>query len=95
MAGPVSTGPSILPLNDFWPAAVLCRRDFDLGHIRVPDLGHPIQLVHGSMELDWSFPMVKWIRGFVQYFNGYGEVLLNYNERVQRIGVGFLLADWL
>jgi phospholipase A1 len=49
----------------------------------------------GAMELDWSFPMVKQIRGFVQYFNGYGEVLLNYNERVQRIGVGFLLADWL
>ena len=49
----------------------------------------------GAVELDWSFPLFRQIKGFVQYFNGYGEVLLNYNERVQRVGVGFLLADWI
>jgi len=49
----------------------------------------------GSAELDWSFPLGKNLKGFVQYFVGYGETLLTYNESNQRIGAGFLLADWL
>lgn len=49
----------------------------------------------GAMELNWSFPLVQQIKGYVQYFNGYGETLLTYNEQNQRIGIGFLLADWL
>jgi phospholipase A1 len=49
----------------------------------------------GSAELDWSFPMGKNLKGFIQYFVGYGETLLTYNESNQRIGAGFLLADWL
>jgi phospholipase A1/A2 len=50
---------------------------------------------HGAIELDWSFPLHKQIKGYVQYFYGYGETLLDYNEIDQRIGVGFLLADWI
>lgn len=49
----------------------------------------------GAMELDWSFPLVRQIKGFVQYFCGYGETLLDYNELDRRFGVGFLLADWI
>ena len=49
----------------------------------------------GSAEIDWSFPMGKQLKGFIQYFVGYGETLLTYNESNQRIGAGFLLADWL
>ena len=49
----------------------------------------------GSMEIDWSFPIGKTLKGFVQYFYGYGETLLTYDESNQRIGAGFLLADWL
>jgi phospholipase A1/A2 len=48
-----------------------------------------------GVELDWSFPLYKNIKGYVQYFYGYGETLLDYNECDQRIGAGFLLADWL
>lgn len=49
----------------------------------------------GGTELDWSFPFSKRIKGLVQYWNGYGESLIDYNARIRRIGVGVLVEDWL
>ncbi len=48
----------------------------------------------GAVQLEWSFPMFAMVAGYVQYFRGYGESLLDYNHRIQRIGVGFLFRDW-
>lgn len=48
-----------------------------------------------SVELGYSFPIGGSVKGFVQYFNGYGESLIDYNHRVQRIGIGIMLNDWL
>lgn len=48
-----------------------------------------------SVELGYSFPMGDTIKGYVQYYNGYGESLIDYNQRIQRIGIGVMLNDWL
>ena len=51
----------------------------------------------GAVELSWSFPMWRTdrIKGYVQYFNGYGQCLLDYNASSSTLGAGFLLTDWL
>lgn len=48
-----------------------------------------------SVELGYSFPIGETLKGYVQYYNGYGESLIDYNERIHRIGVGIMLNDWL
>lgn len=50
---------------------------------------------NGGFELGMSFPLWGRLKGYVQYYNGYGESLIDYNHYIQRIGVGFLLTDIL
>ena len=51
----------------------------------------------GATELAWSFPLWKYrfLKGYVQYFSGYGESLVEYNQYSSSLGFGFLLTDWL
>lgn len=48
----------------------------------------------GAVQLEWSFPLFAYISGYLQYFNGYGESLLDYRSSVNRIGAGFILKEW-
>ena len=51
----------------------------------------------GAVELSWSFPVFgyPYLKGYLQYFYGYGESLIDYDRRVNRIGLGISLTDWL
>lgn len=48
-----------------------------------------------NSELQWSFPIQRRLRGLVQWYNGYGENMIDYNHSNHRIGIGVLMTDWL
>lgn len=48
----------------------------------------------GAVQIEWSFPLARFLGGYVQYFNGYGESLIDYRASANRIGAGFILKEW-
>lgn len=47
----------------------------------------------GAVEIGASWPIQAGFRLYVQYFEGYGESLLDYDHPVSRVGVGFIFAE--
>lgn len=50
----------------------------------------------GAVQLDWSRPtgFSPQLRWYAQYYDGYGESLLDHDVRLQRFGFGVMLNDW-
>ncbi len=47
----------------------------------------------GFIELGVTFPIWKRLRGYIQYSDGYGESLIDYNHSQRRFGIGLALTD--
>lgn len=61
------------------------------GHILSAMLRSNLHLdstLRGSVELGWNFPLFSGIYGYLNYFNGYGDSLIDYDRHINRIGLG-------
>jgi phospholipase A1/A2 len=48
-----------------------------------------------AIQLTWSYPISQYLRVYAQYWNGYGESLIDYDVRTQRFGIGLALSDFI
>jgi len=48
-----------------------------------------------SYQLGWQFPLNKDINFYAEYFNGYGESLIDYNYRNETFGLGVTVGKWV
>jgi phospholipase A1/A2 len=49
----------------------------------------------GGLELGLSYGLMSNLRLYFQYFNGYGDSLIDYDNFTNRIGIGLMINDWL
>lgn len=48
---------------------------------------------YGAVELGWTFPVTQTMRGFIDYFDGYGHSLIDYNSHQRIVGLGIIFTD--
>jgi len=47
----------------------------------------------GALEVGWSFPISSNLRGQLQYFNGHGHSLIDYNNKMEVFSLGIVFTD--
>lgn len=45
----------------------------------------------GAAQLSWAFPLVSNLKGYIQYFSGYGYTLIDYDAYQRVLGLGVLI----
>jgi len=51
-------------------------------------------LEYGSVTVDLDIPMTDYVSGYVRYFNGYGESLIDFDYRANTLSAGIVLDTW-
>ncbi|WP_394182037.1 phospholipase A [Marinomonas posidonica] len=74
---------SMIHVIDDYSIDVMIRNNLDMSDNR------------GAIQVGFNFPLWGKTRGYIQYFNGYGQSLLDYNHQTQSLGIGVMLSNWL
>jgi phospholipase A1 len=48
-----------------------------------------------GLEINYTYPLLRHLKGFVQIYSGYGENLIDMENYTNRIGIGIALTDAL
>lgn len=48
-----------------------------------------------TFEVAWSFPITPYLNGYLQFFTGYGQSLIEYDHHTNSAGIGIALSNWV
>ncbi|MCB1827183.1 MAG: phospholipase A, partial [Coxiellaceae bacterium] len=49
----------------------------------------------GAIQLGYQFPIYGKVNGFIQFFSGYGQSLIEYDHYTNSVGAGVILSNWI
>lgn len=85
--------PDILDFTGHFEVGVFRR--FTKEHSLSAIVRHNFSTHKGALQIGYSRPLNKRFKGYIEFFDGYAESMIDYNHRNTRLGVGILLTDWL
>lgn len=76
---------------------ILLAYQFKNGHTFSLNLRNAIGslLKRYALECGYSFPIHGHVNGYIQFFDGYGQSLIEYDHRTSSIGIGIAFSDWI